>query len=78
MALTPTTDIKRTLRTTLQVREGVGAGVTWRDFMLAMTRLGVKPDDWVASIEYGVAQGGTNVLTRDEDEHGGIEIREKR
>ena len=58
-------------------RDGVATvGQTWASFKAAVERgLLVRDDDALASIEYGVRQGGSGRLVRD-DAPDGIEIRE--
>ena len=63
------------LRASLRARCGVAAGMTWASFKTAMAQLGVEDDDFLGSIEYGVMQGGSGYVVRD-DEDGLIEIRE--
>lgn len=75
-----TTDktLMRDLRASLAAHEGVACGLTWGSFKWAMAQLGVRDDDALASIEYGVSRlGGNGKLYRDDAEDG-IEIREGR
>lgn len=77
MKLVTTDDtLARDLRASLNVRNGVPAGVTWGQFKAAMTVLGVQDEDRIASIEYGCKQYGTGSIVRD-DAPDGIEVREK-
>ena len=64
------------LRASLDLRRGVQTGLTWAGFKTAMTALGVRDEDHVASIEFGVT-AGTGRICRD-DAPDGIEIREAR
>ena len=57
------------------IERGLWAGVTWGDFKRAIEGLGVRDDDRLASIEYGVAMNGRGVIVRDDDDMG-VEIRE--
>lgn len=78
MPLTTDDTIVRDLRATLALQDGVPVGVSWGAFKAAMTILGVKDDDRIASIEYGTSHfGGEGRIVRD-DASDGIEIREKR
>lgn len=77
MPFTVDDTIARDLRASLNLRNGVPAGLTWGDFQAAMKLLGVKDTDRLASVEYGCGQFGSGCITRD-DANDGIEIREKR
>ena len=75
----PTTNqtIRADLERSLKARGGVPAGMTWGSFQAAMEQLGVKADDYIGSIEYGVAMSGTGYLVRsDDDAIGLVDIRE--
>ena len=52
------------------------AGFTWGEFQRAMEAFGVRSDDKLASIEFGISQMGSGWLTFDRDEDGAVEIRE--
>lgn len=60
----------------MALRNGVPVGVTWKGFCDAMRVLGVKDDDRIACIEFGVRQGAMGRIIR-EDAPDGIEIRER-
>ena len=77
MHVTANTTIAADLQRSLRARGGVPAGMTWASFRAAMEQLGVRDDDYLGSIEYGVMQGGSGYLVRD-DENGLVEIRELR
>lgn len=70
--------IGRDLRASLAARTGVRAGCTWGDFTRAVEGLGVRENDQLASIEYGVAQDGNGLLLMDTDDAGCVDIREGR
>lgn len=72
-----TTDdtLARDLRASLALREGVPYGVTWGDFKAAMTLLGVKDDDRLASIDVGNSQLNTYSRIMRDDAPDGVEIR---
>lgn len=65
------------LQRSLVARRGVFAGRTWADFKRAIEGLGVTDSDEIESIEYGVIVTGTGLLTREDSDHGRVEIREK-
>jgi hypothetical protein len=67
-----TTNIGGDLRRSLLAR-AVNAGETWGEFVAAVERLGVRPDDLVTSIEFGVAHGGSRCIVRQFGDDG-IEI----
>lgn len=75
----PVTDHEPTIQELadrLKSRTGVDAGTTWAEFVEAVERLGVRPEDNIASIEWGIAATGSGLLTVDEDELGFKDIRE--
>jgi hypothetical protein len=75
MPLTTNDTTGRDLRASLSLRHGVPTGNTWGAIKAAMTVLGVRDDDRIASIEYGVMQFGSGRIVRD-DAPDGIEIKE--
>ena len=77
MHVTTNTTVAADLQRSLKARGGVPAGMTWATFRAAMEQLGVADDDYLGSIEFGVMQGGSGYLVRD-DENGLVEIRELR
>ena len=53
-------------------------GRTWGDLKRAIELLGVRDDDALASIEYGVIWHRSGLIALERDEHGSAEIREVR
>lgn len=54
------------------------AGDTWGDFMRAMAEAGVRPNDVIGSIEFGVALRATGRLCIERDANDAIDVREAR
>lgn len=77
MTVTNDFTITRDLIASLNRQDGVPFGLTWGSIKAAMTVLGVKDDDRIASIEIGVMQAGGGRMVR-EDAVDGIEVREVR
>lgn len=73
--ITTNDTIAADLKASLLARNGVAVGMTWASFKMAMEQLGVQDDDYLGSIEYGVMQGGSGYIVRN-DEDGLVEIRE--
>lgn len=68
--------IARDLKASLIARGAAKpVGSTWGSFKSAVEALGVRDDDTLACIEYGVRYAGSSYIVRDEDEDG-IEVRE--
>lgn len=62
----------------LRCREGVPAGTTYGDFLVAMAQLGMTLDTPLGSIEFGILTYGSGRIGREDDEFGGADIREIR
>lgn len=65
------------LRASVNARQGVAAGSTFGEFLAACRRMGIRDEDKLASIEFGVSAYGNGWITRDDDIDG-ISVREKR
>lgn len=73
-----TTNIAADCRKVLRLRtpQFVGCAPTLGEFIEALRRLGLRDDDVISSIEFGVSAAGSASVMADTNEHGHFDIKE--